>query len=81
MSAESEAKWRRKETQRKKNQVFKSLTTGRVFLVSLQRDRCRSNHSGFVISCRFAVGVKAAVVVEVAVVTVGAVGASVVDVG
>ena len=61
--------------------VFLSLTTGRVFLVWLQRDRCRSNHSGFVISCRFAVGVKAAVVVEVAVVTVGAVGASVVDVG
>ena len=67
-----------KETQRKKNQVFKSLTTGRVFLVWLQRDRCRSNHSGFVISCRFAVRVKAAVVVDVVAVTVGAI---VVDVG
>ena len=65
----------------RRTRFFKSLTTGRVFLVWLQRDRCRSNHSGFVISCRFAVGVKAAVVVEVAVVTVGAVGASVVDVG
>ena len=66
MSAESEAKWRRKETQRKKNQFFLSLTTGRVFfLVSLQRDWCRSNHSGFVISCRFAVGVEAAAVVDV----------------